>query len=88
MASALEQFASVHQQLLDDRPQRQRREEGQRAHDQDDADEQTGKERRRGGEGTGASGTIFFLTREPASAITGIRKMKRPMSIANTPVQL
>src|SRR5450759_2710504 len=47
----LEELAGCHEQLLEDRTERVRGEEGQRSHDHDDADQKPGEQRRVGREG-------------------------------------
>jgi hypothetical protein len=49
----LEQLTSHHGEVLDDRPERERREEGETADDQDHADQQPNEETAMSGEGAG-----------------------------------
>ena len=68
--------------MFDDGTKRQSGEEGQTAHDQDDADQKAHEQPAMGGEGAGGVGTIFLAASDPATAIIGTMKRKRPISIA------
>src|SRR5664279_2230214 len=59
--SKLEQRASGHREVLDDRPERERREEGQTADYQDHADDQADEEAAGGRECAGRRGDALFL---------------------------
>ena len=77
-----------HQQMLDDGAQRDRRKEGQRADDQDHADQQSDEQRPAVGKVPALRRTDFLSTSEPARASAGIFIMKRPSSIATASDQL
>jgi hypothetical protein len=64
--------------VLDDGPEGQHGEVGEADHDDDDAGEQPGEERRAGGEG---AGTGCLRASEPAMARAGTMSRNRPMSI-------
>ena len=68
--------------MLDDRAERQRREEGEAADDQDDADQQADEQPPVVGKVPADGGTIFLAASEPAIAITGTIIRKRPTSMA------
>jgi hypothetical protein len=60
-----------HREVLDDRPERQRREEGQAADDQDDADQEADEQRAVGREGARPTGAASWPPSEPAIASAG-----------------
>ena len=81
--------AGEHREMLDDRAERERGEEGQAADDQDDADQQADEQRRRAvGKVPAEAGTIFLAASEPAMASIGTIIRKRPISIARPSVVL
>ena len=82
------ELAAVHQVMFDDRPQRKRREEGQRADNDHGADQQSDKQRTVGREGSAVDGTFFLAARLPAAASRGIRNRNRPISMASPIVRL
>ena len=74
--------------MLDDRAERERREIGETADDQDHADEQADEERPVVGNVPAEAGTIFLAASEPAIASIGTIIRKRPISIARPMVRL
>ena len=79
----------VHQEVLDDRAQRERREERQRADDHDRADQQPDEQRAvRRERAAGRPGLFFLAARLPATASSGMMNRKRPISIARPSVRL
>ena len=56
-----------HGEMLDDRPERERREEREAADDEDHADEQTDEQAAMGREVPAEAGTVFLATSEPAT---------------------
>ena len=84
----LERLSGVHQQVLDDRPEAQHREERQRADDEDHADEQAAKSGVRHGNVPSDGGTTFLRRKVPAIASIGMIIRKRPTSIATPSVVL
>ncbi len=81
--------AGAHREMLDDRAERERREVGEAADDQDDADRPgRRKARHRVGNVPAEAGTIFLAASEPATASIGTIIRKRPMNIARPSVVL
>ena len=78
----------MHQVMFDNRSQRKRREEGERADNNHGADQQPDKQRSMRWECSRLWIGIFFLAaRLPAAASSGIRNRKRPMSCASPSVR-
>ncbi len=75
-------------EMLDDRPERQRREEGEAADDQDHADEQADEQRPVVGNVPAEAGTVFLAASEPAIASAGTMTKKRPTSMPTPSVTL
>ena len=74
--------------MLDDRPERERREEGETADDQDHADDEPDEQAAGGRERARRGGIDFFPASEPASAIAGTIMKKRPTNIELASVRL
>ena len=87
-SARLEQLTRHHGEVLDDRPERERREEGETADDQNDADQKADESPPWVGKVPVDAGTIFLATSEPATAIIGMMMKYRPISMARPPVVL
>ena len=81
-----ERRAGGHREMLDDGSERERREEGEAADDQDHADDQADEQPARGRERAGRRRDRLLLgASEPAIAIAGMIIQKRPTNIATAP---
>ncbi len=78
----------MHQVVFDNRSQRKRREEGQRADDDHRAHQQPHEQRAvRRETCRPLTGTFFFAARLPAAASSGIRNRNRPINCASPSVR-
>ena len=75
-------------QVFDDWTERQRRQVGQAADDDDDAEQKTDKQRAVGRERTLERGMIVCAASDPATASTGTMTKKRPTNIPSASVRL
>ncbi len=83
-----ERCSGRHREMLDDGTERERREVGEAADDQDHADQQADKQSPLVGKVPSDGGTIFLAASDPAAASIGIIIRKRPTSIAMPSVEL
>jgi hypothetical protein len=79
---ASERLAAEHQQMLDDRPERESREVSQQPDDDDDADQQADEQGAMRRKRSGRRRSARLAASPPASAMIGTLRKKRPANTA------
>ena len=78
----LKKFSTLHQEVLDDRAERQRRKKVERTDQEHGAEQQNKKRSAMTGNVPALAGATFFCTSEPASAMIGTIIRNRPNNMS------